>query len=55
MTEWERQRERNEFARTRQVYQPLAVSLSTRFTREADSKKKEEVGGNCTIGCKFIT
>jgi G patch domain-containing protein 1 len=42
MTEWERQRERNEFARTRQVYQPLAVSLSTRFTREADSKKKEE-------------
>ena len=53
MTEWERQRERNEFARTSQVYQPLAVSLSSRFTREDDSKKKEEVGAG--IGRKFLT
>lgn len=40
MTEWERQRERDQFTRTRHIYQPLAVSLSTRFTREA---KDEEV------------
>ena len=46
MTEWERQRERDEFARMRRVYQPLAVSLSTRFTREGDTKEKEEVRRN---------
>ena len=32
-TEWERQREREEFARTARVVQPLGSSLSTRFTR----------------------
>lgn len=32
-TEWERQREREEFARTARVVEPLGSSLSTRFTR----------------------
>jgi len=45
MTEWERQREREEFSRTARVYQPLSVSLSSRFTRaeEAEKSKKSEV------------
>ena len=32
-TEWEQQREREEFARTARVVEPLGSSLSTRFTR----------------------
>ena len=45
MTEWERQREREEFSRTARIYQPLSVSLSSRFTRaeEAEKSKKSEV------------
>ena len=45
MTEWERQREREQFSRTSRVYQPLSVSLNTRFTREGSEgdKKKSEV------------
>lgn len=32
-TEWERQREREEFARTARVFQPMGSSLTSRFTR----------------------
>ena len=42
MTEWERQRERDEFSRMRRVYQPLSVSLSRRFTKETDGETKIE-------------
>ena len=40
MTEWERQRERDEFARMKRVYQPLSVALSTRFTREGGGEEE---------------
>lgn len=33
MTEWEKQRERAEFAKAANVYQPLATSLESKFTR----------------------
>lgn len=45
MTEWERQREEDEFARAAKVFQPLSDSLSSRFTRGADeesAKRKEK-------------
>lgn len=35
-TEWERQREREEFARTARVFQPLGSSLSSKFTRSQE-------------------
>lgn len=51
MTEWERQREREQFSRISRVYQPLSVSLTSRFTRETEGeeKKKSEVCDNYDI------
>jgi len=40
MTEWERQKEWKEFTRAARVYQPLATSLASKFTRA----QAEEVG-----------
>ena len=48
MTEWERQREREEFVRISRVYQPLSTSLSARFTKGETEKKKSEVCTDCT-------
>ena len=42
MTEWERQKEWKEFTRAARVYQPLAISLASKFTRA----QAEEVGGD---------
>ena len=47
-TEWERQREREEFARTSRVFQPMGSSLTSRFTRSrneapAEGTTEEEV------------
>ena len=44
MTEWERQKEMDEFSRAAKVFQPLKSSLSSRFTHGEDelSKKREE-------------
>ena len=33
MTEWEKQREEEEFSRLAKVFQPLTASLTSRFTR----------------------
>ena len=33
MTEWERQKEWKEFTQAARVYQPLATSLASKFTR----------------------
>lgn len=59
-TEWERQREREEFARTARVVQPLGSSLTSRFTRsqeEASTKEpaEEEVSSLCSsvLNCLF--
>ena len=41
-TEWERQREREEFARTAHVVQPLGSSLTSKFTRSQDNTATEE-------------
>lgn len=41
MTEWERQREEEEFSRLAKVFQPLNTSLTSRFTR---GEEEEEVG-----------
>ena len=45
MTEWERQKEKEEFSRVAKVFQPLASSLTSRFTRGGtEHTKKEEEG-----------
>ena len=48
MTEWEKQRERTEFAKAADVYQPLATSLESKFTRGEtaveDEKKQVRTG-----------
>ena len=41
MTEWERQKEKEEFSRAARVYQPLSTSLESRFTRSTEGKEKE--------------
>nr|KAG5708980.1 hypothetical protein BaRGS_004619 [Batillaria attramentaria] len=35
MTEWERQREREEFAKAAKLYRPLSNMMASRFTRGA--------------------
>ena len=55
-TEWERQREREEFARTARVFQPMGSSLTSRFTR---SQKEAQVEGSpevdvCNIQQAFL-
>ena len=43
MTEWECQREREEFARAARAQQPLAISsLASRFTKEQGEGQGEE-------------
>ena len=42
MTEWEKQRERTEFAKTADVYQPLSTSLESKFTRGESANTIEE-------------
>ena len=42
MTEWELQREREEFARTARVHQPLTTSLTSKFTRAKEDQREEE-------------
>ena len=42
MTEWERQKEQEEFSRAAKVFQPLVSSLSSRFTRATDQETAEE-------------
>lgn len=41
MTEWERQREVEEFSRVAKVFQPLATSMASKFTRGDDELAKE--------------
>ena len=45
MTEWERQKEKEEFSRVAKVFQPLASSLTSRFTRGGTEHTKEEEEG----------
>ena len=42
MTEWEKQRERTEFAKAADVYQPLATSLESKFTRGETAVEDEK-------------
>ena len=42
MTEWEKQRERTEFAKAADVYQPLATSLESKFTRGETAMEDEK-------------
>ena len=42
MTEWERQREREEFTRTAKVFRPFSASLDSRFTREGGGEETEQ-------------
>ena len=54
-TEWERQREREEFARTARVVEPLGSSLSARFTRSqkevaTEQSTEEEVYWHSCVG-----
>ena len=44
MTEWEQQREREEFARTARVHQPLTTSLTSKFTHAKEDQKEESEG-----------
>ena len=41
MTEWERQKEAEEFSRAAKVLQPLSSALSSRFTRGEEEESKE--------------
>jgi len=49
MTEWEKQRERTEFAKAADVYQPLATSLESKFTRGEDTDKDKDGKQDDTI------
>ena len=40
-TEWERQREREEFTRIARVFQPLGSSLTSQFTRSQEEASTE--------------
>lgn len=40
MTEWERQREREEFSRAARAHRPLTTSLASRFTRGSGEEGK---------------
>ena len=51
MTEWERQKEWKEFTRAARVYQPLATSLASKFTRG----QAEEGGGDKMEKLKVFT
>ena len=42
MTEWERDRERNEFHRAAALYRPMSGLMASRFTRGKD----EEISSN---------
>ena len=46
MTEWERQKEQEDFVRAARVFRPLTSSLSSRFTRgdddETDRRKSDK-------------
>ena len=42
MTEWEKQRERTEFAKAADVYQPLATTLESKFTRGETAVEDEK-------------
>ncbi len=43
MTEWEREREQEEFARAAVLYRPLSFSMATRFTSALFSDDVETV------------
>lgn len=49
MTEWEKQRERGEFAKAADVYQPLATSLESKFTRGDTAVEDEKKQGDESI------
>ena len=53
MTEWEKQRERTEFAKAADVYQPLSTSLESKFTRGESAhnieEEKEQVRATITL------
>jgi len=42
MTEWERQKEQEEFSRAAKVFQHLVSSMSSRFTRSTDQDQGTE-------------
>lgn len=42
MTEWEWQKEKEEFSRAARVYQPLSTSLESRFQPEGEGPNKEQ-------------
>ena len=42
MTEWERQKEREEFSKTARIFQPLSSTLASRFRRSEDAVKDKK-------------
>lgn len=43
MTEWEKERERNEFEQAARLYRPLAEDLACRFTRGSQKENVHDI------------
>ena len=52
MTEWERSKEKEEFARTARLFQPLSTSLSEKFT--SGTSETEDQVSTCSGCCLFV-